>query len=549
MPANKHRYSLTETSFVLVLLLVALTPVAGLSVAALTLAFLQYFALAGLYLLMRQAADRLHLLVGHALFGLTTLVLIGEITVETLTGLHLNRFVLSLLAQPEAMTQIGLSRTGFTVGLIVAACIPSLVLTRFRRYVLGLHARLPIILTVGALLLTQFVYALFYFYGSTAAVEARREMPFFAVLPPYYSQKVLSAVLGPRGRNPFALAHVDSPIADAPTAPVSLPPHGKNVLIVVADSLRAEDIRQTPALAPNLMRWATRGWLSLDHYSTSNCTHFSFFSMLTGKLPTGFARARAGHPVLTLPALLAQNGYRLSSAESQSLDWYDTAAILLDGAKRDIATGDSLEARDEAVTDLTLARLKTKSTLPFFHLAYYTGTHYPYNGPVKDSDYARYKAAISAFDREFGRLMDGLQAEGALKNTLVIVTADHGEEFLKNGEIGHASQLDAAQTVVPFLVIGAKKAPVLSHTDLMPYVVESLRNAPPALAAHTPVILANCDYAYPNGFAVLWHDGTRADFDYEDGSLTPVHGPDGRLAKKAARYRAATLLLDALSGK
>ncbi|MBZ0252246.1 MAG: sulfatase-like hydrolase/transferase, partial [Candidatus Methylomirabilis sp.] len=50
-----------------------------------------------------------------------------------------------------------------------------------------------------------------------------------------------------------------------------------------------------------------------------------------------------------------------------------------------------------------------------------------------------YDAEVAEADAFLGEVLDALRAGGALDRTIVIVTADHGEELFDHGEVGHAS--------------------------------------------------------------------------------------------------------------
>jgi len=63
-----------------------------------------------------------------------------------------------------------------------------------------------------------------------------------------------------------------------------------------------------------------------------------------------------------------------------------------------------------------------------------------------------YDEYVANVDAEFGRLMDRLEASGALDNSYVLVTADHGEMF-ERGEDGHVTPLlYAPVTQVPLMI-------------------------------------------------------------------------------------------------
>lgn len=66
---------------------------------------------------------------------------------------------------------------------------------------------------------------------------------------------------------------------------------------------------------------------------------------------------------------------------------------------------------------------------------------------------ALYDAEIRSWDRELGRLLEGLEERGLLATTNILVTADHGEEFLEHGMLGHTQLYD--ETIrIPFVLAG-----------------------------------------------------------------------------------------------
>jgi arylsulfatase len=63
-----------------------------------------------------------------------------------------------------------------------------------------------------------------------------------------------------------------------------------------------------------------------------------------------------------------------------------------------------------------------------------------------------YDEEVLAFDRQLGRLLALLRARGLLERSVVVVTADHGEEFLEHGGMGHGHTLYDELLRVPLLV-------------------------------------------------------------------------------------------------
>lgn len=65
---------------------------------------------------------------------------------------------------------------------------------------------------------------------------------------------------------------------------------------------------------------------------------------------------------------------------------------------------------------------------------------------------SQYDGEIAYTDAALGRLLDGLREAGRLKDTLVIVTSDHGEFLGEHGLWGHADQLREEVLRVPLIV-------------------------------------------------------------------------------------------------
>lgn len=67
---------------------------------------------------------------------------------------------------------------------------------------------------------------------------------------------------------------------------------------------------------------------------------------------------------------------------------------------------------------------------------------------------ALYDAEVAAVDAELRALFDSLKARGVLNDALVVVTADHGEEFKEHQFFVHGLTLYEPAVHVPMLVVG-----------------------------------------------------------------------------------------------
>ena len=71
-----------------------------------------------------------------------------------------------------------------------------------------------------------------------------------------------------------------------------------------------------------------------------------------------------------------------------------------------------------------------------------------------------YDDGISWIDRKLGELFDDLEKRGLVENTLVVLTADHGEMLGEHGLIGHGDSLTRPVVHVPLIVVGGRGMPV-----------------------------------------------------------------------------------------
>lgn len=67
-----------------------------------------------------------------------------------------------------------------------------------------------------------------------------------------------------------------------------------------------------------------------------------------------------------------------------------------------------------------------------------------------------YDDCIAALDVKIGQLIDDLDRRGVLDNTLVILTADHGEEFNEKSLFGHGVSVYRPEVHVPLIVLPPK---------------------------------------------------------------------------------------------
>src|SRR5581483_4161504 len=97
---------------------------------------------------------------------------------------------------------------------------------------------------------------------------------------------------------------------------------------------------------------------------------------------------------------------------------------------------------------------------PFFAMLNYLDVHFGYGGPVgypkpawdQGTTIGEYDAGIKFTDDYIGQLLHGLDQQDELKNTIVIITSDHGESLGDHGLSFHGAALYWELVHVPLII-------------------------------------------------------------------------------------------------
>ena len=271
-------------------------------------------------------------------------------------------------------------------------------------------------------------------------------------------------------------------------------PANANVLLVTIDTVRADHVGaygDPAAETPNLDRLARAGVRFDRAISAVPLTLPSHATILSGLLPPhhGLRNNGAGKfPASreTLATRLSAAGYRTGAfvgsyvldhrfGLARGFDTYDDEIV------RDPSAPGALEAErpGREVVNRALAWLAKEKGRPFFAWVHLYDAHAPYDPPEPFRWRHRehlYDGEIASVDAQVGRLLDWLAKNGAEKNTVVAVAADHGESLGEHGELTHGFLLYEPTLRVPFIVrapgvaAGRSIATPVGLVDLAPTV-------------------------------------------------------------------------------
>lgn len=253
-----------------------------------------------------------------------------------------------------------------------------------------------------------------------------------------------------------------------------------NLCLIVIDTLRADRVGWAGyrhALTPSLDRLAKESFRFHRAYAPSNKTPSSLPALLSGRYTSELHRTDGHFTVLYPSNVLLAERFReagwetLASVSHFSLrPGYGMAQGFHHWDVTDAPSSEKMErlVTSPAVTDRAIARLEAWQTahgpqstasarLPFFLLAHYFDPHkhyleHPGVPSLGDRPVDRYDGEIRFTDGQVGRLLGHLGAQDLLKDTVVVVTADHGEAFGEHGYDFHGADLHEHQVRVPLLI-------------------------------------------------------------------------------------------------
>ena len=264
----------------------------------------------------------------------------------------------------------------------------------------------------------------------------------------------------PTSFRPHTAAGAERQVAEAALPPLPDGPRrpDADVLLITIDALRADHVGAygyARATTPNIDRLAASGVRFARAYSQAPHTSFSVASMLTGKYFPTLARLAPGESHDPIATVLRTYGWKTAA-------FYPPAVFYVDAAKTKAyaATNFSFEyVKFEYIdaqrrVDQVLAYYDTVKPPKSFVWIHFFEPHEPYEAHAGFSfgagDMDRYDSEIAYTDAAVGRLV--AETRKRRPGTMVIVAADHGEEFDEHGGRYHGSTLYEEQLHIPLVV-------------------------------------------------------------------------------------------------
>jgi len=304
---------------------------------------------------------------------------------------------------------------------------------------------------------------------------------------------------------------------------VPRPPRAKNVVIVLIDTLRADHITpyaKTRVRTPALQRFASEGVVFEHAQSQESWTKPAVATLLSGLYPdshdTKTMEARLPESVTILPEIFRDQGIRTGTVLANGYvsdkfgfnqGWEHYANFIREErpTQAEHVLGAAIEWIRGHKDDRFFLYVQTidphvpyappEEFLRMYDPAEYQGPVVPRSTAQLLEDFkarrqtlserdrqrleALYDGEISYHDRYFALLLDKLREMGIADDTLVVVTADHGEEFFDHGSVGHGHSLYQELLHVPLVMrmpgafpAGRRVAAPVGLVDIAPTVLD-----------------------------------------------------------------------------
>ena len=439
--------------------------------------------------------------------SITQLVLAADLQIHGMFGFHINGFVINLLTTPEGVASMGAGDGTkgvlwlMALGVIAFNAALWFVLKKWRP-----TSPFRLRWVVIALVLMGVTERITYGVGF---IQAWPDVMAISSTVPGYQPFTFRSLAKKFGYEMQRRIGVNAPKEDAtlvyPKSPmrydaVEKPP---NIVIFVCESLRADML--TPEIMPRTWAFAEESQRFTHQYSGGNGTRMGMFTAfygVPGNYWFNFLRNRRP-PVLIDRLQQLDYHMRFSTSAAFSYPEFDKTILSHIPASnlhpKDMGSG--WESDKHHVAQMKKWLSDGASESPHFLFHFFESPHARYHFPpesvirepyLEELNYAtvdlkrdielvrnRYINAVHFLDSQLGELIDALRARGDLENTIVIITGDHGEEFMERGRWGHNSQFSEEQLRVPLVVHFPGRTPsvqdyLTSHTDLVPTLLPLL---------------------------------------------------------------------------
>ncbi len=251
-----------------------------------------------------------------------------------------------------------------------------------------------------------------------------------------------------------------------PTNPNNPITNRPNVILLTIDALRYDLAMKN---MPKLKAFADQNISFKNAYGHAPATYWSLPALLTSKMPSTIDMANDQTPQnteLLLTEILSAQQYHTALFANVTVFFvrglrqgmyvsdYQTSDYTIHGAK---PGSEHLRlGMTKYIDDFLAQKIQPKKDRFFLwghfydpHDPYFDVPNYPANG---EDDLSKYEAILRWTDDQIAIFIDDLKKKGVLDQSILIITADHGEEFLDHQHRHHGKTLYEEMIKIPLIL-------------------------------------------------------------------------------------------------
>jgi len=269
----------------------------------------------------------------------------------------------------------------------------------------------------------------------------------------------------------------------------------KNVILISIDTWRYDYfsfLYPENVHTPNIDFFAKRSIVFRNAFSTVPLTAPAHASILTGQYPfktnlrDNFG-LKINEEIKTIAEVLKSKSfitYGFVSSSTVSSDYGFSRGFDIFNDLMPLNSPQSMEPRSRDATSTLKEVLNNfKWDKPFFLFLHFFDPHYPYNPPSKFKEYYPknfYAGEVSYVDETLGNFFRELEKRYLFDNSIIVLTADHGEALGEHKEKTHGYLTYNSTLKVPLILYfpGCQQKisdyPV-SHIDIFPTILDLLK--------------------------------------------------------------------------
>lgn len=326
---------------------------------------------------------------------------------------------------------------------------------------------------------------------------------------------------------------VEDPQLDARASDeISLP--GSSVILLTVDAMRRDRVAVEGAVArrpaPAMEAFAEKAIVFERAYTAIPHTSYAVASLLTGKYVAPLFDVPGAPEVQeTWPQIMKRFRYETGAFFTKAVFFIDRPRfepyLRIGYGFNQVKMDYEIPAGDRAKQTVEFLKEQRKAGKPVMSWTHFFEPHEPYDQACTrfgDGDEERYDCEIAVVDEAIAEIL--AYVDDAYPDAIVIITADHGEEFGDHGGRYHGTTLYEEQIGVPLLV----RVPGIEHrrvsqpvslVDLMGTVLAALdipvparvrsRDLGPLMLGHEETTTAFCEVhdeimAVRDGFKLHW---------------------------------------------